>query len=190
MGKVIVNLTMSLDGYVAGPNVQMEEPMGEGGEALHDWMFDSEHPDPEADLFTNAGAVIIGGRTFDLGDSHWGENPPYHMPCFILYSEPRETITKEGGTTYTFVTDGIESALTQAQAAAGDKDIVIMGGANAAQQFINAGLVDELHIHLAHMLLGGGTRLFDTLTIKPTELEKISVGDASVVTHLKFRARE
>jgi len=150
-------------------------------------MFDSEHPDDEAELFENAGAVIIGGRTFDLGDEHWGDNPPYHVPCFILYSEPRKTITKQGGTTYTFVTDGVESTLDQARAVAGDKDIVIMGGANTAQQCINAGLVDELHIHLAHMLLGGGTRLFDQMTIKPTGLEKIVADSAPGVTHLKFR---
>jgi dihydrofolate reductase len=190
MSKVILNLTMSLDGYIAGPNVRPEEPMGDGGEELHNWMFNSENPDDEAELFKNAGAVIIGGRTFELGVEHWGEDPAFHAPCFVLSEHPRETITKQGGTSYTFVTDGVESALAQAHAVAGDKDIVIMGGANAAQQYINAGLVDELHIHLAHMLLGDGTRLFDQLTIQPTNLEKIAVADASGVTHLKLRIRK
>jgi len=191
MGKVIVNLTMSLDGFIAGPNVRPEEPMGDGGEQLHDWMFnsnaDGQVENTGAAVFDGTGAFIIGGRTFDLGVEHWGDDPEFHAPCFVLYEQPRETITKEGGTSYTFVTDGIESALNQAQAAAGDKDVTIMGGANAIQQYINAGLVDELNIHVADMLLGSGTRLFDNLTIKPTQLEKVSVDDGSGVTHLKLQ---
>lgn len=193
MSKVIVNLTMSLDGYIAGPNVRMEEPMGDGGEQLHNWMFsnnaDGQLENTGAEVFQGTGAFIIGGRTFDLGVEHWGEDPEFHAPCFVLYGEPRETITKQGGTSYTFVTDGIESALKQAQAAAGDQNVTIMGGANAIQQYINAGLVDELDIHISDMLLGGGTRLFDNLTIKPTQLEKIAADSAPGVTHLKFYVR-
>lgn len=191
MGKVIVNLTMSLDGYIAGPNVRPDEPMGDGGEQLHDWMFsgktDEQAENAGVELFAGTGAFIIGKWTFDLGVDNWGEDPAFHAPCFVLYDEPRETITKQGGTSYTFVTDGIESALKQAQAAAGDQDVTIMGGANAIQQYINAGLVDELDIHIADMLLGSGTRLFDNLTIKPTHLEKITADSTSGVTHLKYR---
>lgn len=182
---------MSLDGYIAGPNVRPDEPMGDGGEQLHDWMFsgktDTEAENAGVELFAGTGAFIIGKTTFDLGVDNWGDNPEFHAPCFVLYDQPRETITKQGGTSYTFVTDGIESALKQAQSAAGDQDVTIMGGANAIQQYINAGLVDELDIHLAHMLLGSGTRLFDNLTIEPTKLEKIAVNEESFVTHLKFQ---
>jgi dihydrofolate reductase len=191
MSKVIVDITMSLDGFIAGPNIRPAEPMGDDGERLHDWMFgdqsSSESEAIKAEFFDNIGAYIMGGLTFELGQEPWGENPPYHAPCFVLSHTPRETITKQGGTSYNFVNDGIESALQQARAAAGSKDVLVMGGANAIQQFLNAGLVDELHLHVAHLLLGNGTRLFDKLTIKATELEKISTTDTQGVTHLKFR---
>lgn len=194
MSKVILNMTMSLDGFIAGPNVRPEEPMGDGGEQLHDWMFKAGNTDenPEefqAEFFKDKGAYIIGGQTFELGFEPWGENPPYHAPCFVLSEEPRETIVMQGGTSYNFVTDGVESAIEQAKKAAGDKDVVVMGGANAAQQCLNASLLDELHIHVAHMLLGGGTRLFDKLTIQPTQLEEIAVANKPGVTHFKFRIR-
>ena len=187
MGKVILNLSMSLDGFIAGPNIRGEEPMGDSGEKLHDWMFQGSQPEGKPDLFENTGAFIMGERTFELGIENWGDEPAFHAPCFVLAKEPRQVITKKGGTSYITVTDGIASALKQARDAAGNKHITVMGGANAAQQYLNAGLLDELHIHLAHLLLGGGTKLFDNLTIKPTDLEKIAVTDAPGVTHLKFR---
>lgn len=192
MAKVILNITMSFDGLIAGANIRPEEPMGDGGERLHDWMFGNgnseDNPEEfQAEFFENTGAYIIGGRTFELGFEPWGENPPYHAPCFVLWDKPRETITMQGGTSYNFVSDGIKSALDQAKEAAGDKKIIIMGGANAAQQYLNARLVDELHIHVAHMLLGKGTRLFDKLTIQPTDLEEIAVVNRPGVTHFKFR---
>jgi dihydrofolate reductase len=190
MSKVILIISMSLDGFIAGPNIRTEEPMGDSGEKLHDWMFnDSAGNDPEkfrAD-FNDGGAYIIGERTFDLGVEPWGENPPFHASCFVLADKPRPTITKQGGTSYIFVTEGIESALKQARDAAGDKNIIVMGGAKVAQQYLNAGLLDELNIHLVHMLLGGGTRLFDNLTIQPTDLEEVAVADRPGVTHMKFR---
>lgn len=163
--------------------------MGDGGEKLHDWMFNGKNPD-EAELFKTAGAVIVGKRTLDLGVEHWGDDPAFHVPVFVLSAESRDTITKEGGTSYVFVTDGAESALTQAREIAGDQDIIVMGGANAAQQYINAGLIDELHIHLVDLLLGDGIKLFDNLTIKPTDLEKIAADGAPGVTHLKFQVNK
>jgi dihydrofolate reductase len=190
MSKVILIISMSLDGFIAGPNIRAEEPMGDNGEKLHDWMFKGKGSEVEAivaEFFQNTGAFIMGKRTLDLGIGPWGDNPPFHAPCFVLSEKPNATITKQGGTSYTFVTDGVETALKQAQNAAGSKDIVVMGGAEVVQQYVNAGLLDEMHLHLVHILLGGGTRLFDKLTIKPTNLEKISVVDTPGVTHLKFR---
>jgi dihydrofolate reductase len=190
MSKVIVIISISLDGFIAGPNIRPEEPMGDNGEKLHDWMFNGKSGEAEAavaDFFKNTGAFIMGKRTLDLGIGPWGENPAFHAPCFVLSEKPNKTITKQGGTSYTFVTDGIEAARRQAKEAAGIKDIVVMGGADAVQQYVNAGLIDEIHLHVVHILLGSGTRLFDNLTIKPTNLEKIVVVDSSGVTHLKFR---
>lgn len=194
MSKVIVKMSMSLDGFIAGPNIRPEEPMGDGGEKLHEWMFGADDSDEnlkdyKADFFETTGAYIMGERTFELGLKPWGENPPFHAPCFVLSRKPRETLTKDGGTSYVAVTEGIKDALARAKEAAGDKNVIVMGGANAAQQYLSAGLVDEIHIHLVHMLLGSGTRLFDALTIKPTALEKIALADADGVTHLKFRVR-
>jgi dihydrofolate reductase len=191
MSKVILNMSMSLDGFIAGPNIRSEEPMGDKGEKLHEWMFRGETGEEseefQVEFFKNTGAYIMGKRTLELGLEPWGENPAFHAPCFVLSHELRETIIKQGGTSYIFVTDGVESALKQAQEAAGKKDVVVMGGASAAQQYLNAGLLDEIYIHLVHVLLGGGTRLFDKLTIQPTDLEEIAVANRPGVTHLKFR---
>jgi dihydrofolate reductase len=134
-------MSMSLDGFVAGPNVSTEQPMGEGaGASVHDWMFsgksDAEADRFERDHFADTGAVIMGRTTFDLGVGPWGENPTFHAPCFVVSHAEHERITKEGGTSYTFVTGGVERALEEATAAAGDKDVVVMGGASIAQQFI------------------------------------------------------
>lgn len=195
MGKVILNMSMSLDGFIAGPNIRTGEPMGDGGEKLHEWMFNkgntNENPEEhQADFFKNTGAYIMGQRTFELGLEPWGENPPFHAPCFVLSDEPRETITKTGSTSYVFVTNGPDSTLEQAKDAAGSKDVIIMGGANAAQQYVNSGLLDEIRLHLVHTFLGNGTRLFDKLTIKQTDLEKLTLADAQGVTHFKFRIRK
>ncbi len=194
MSKVILNITVSLDGYIAGPNIRTEEPVGDEGERLHEWIFKDGHtvenPDGfHADFFNNIGAYIIGRRTFDLGLEPWGENPPFHAPCFVLSNEPRETITRQGGTSYTFATDSIRSVVKRAREAAGGQDVIVMGGANAAQRCLNAGLLDEIYLHIVPLLLGDGTRLFDKLTIKPTNLEKVAVADVPDVTHLRFRVR-
>jgi dihydrofolate reductase len=201
MGKVHVDITMSLDGYVAGPNDGPDLPLGEGGEELHEWVFGLESwrkahgleggtTGRDAEVLDEAirdnGAVVLGRRMFDNAHG-WGDNPPFHVPVFVLTHEAREPIAKEGGTTFTFVTDGIESALEQAKAAAGDRNVSIAGGANTIQQYVNAGLVDELQIHVAPLLLGGGIRLFDSLRADQIELETTRVIDSPEVTHIRFR---
>lgn len=201
MGKVVVDITTSLDGFVAGPNDGLELPLGEGGERLHQWVFDlaswrephglaggKTNRDSEVldEAFKAAGAIVIGRRMFDNAKG-WGEKPPFGMPVFVLTHEAREPEAKEGGTTFTFVNDGIESALEQARAAAGDKNVSIGGGANTIQQYLNAGLLDEIQIHIAPLLLGGGIRLFEHLDTGPAELEFTRVIESPEVTHLRFR---
>jgi dihydrofolate reductase len=201
MGKVVADITTSLDGFVAGANDGPELPLGEGGERLHEWVFDLaswREPHGLAGGKTNVdsevleealratGAVIVGRRMFDNAGG-WGENPPFHMPVFVLTHETRDTEEKEGGTTFTFVTDGIESALEQAKAAAQDRNVSVGGGANTIQQYVRAGLLDEIQIHVAPMLLGRGIRLFDDSDTGPIELERTRVIDSPAVTHLRFR---
>jgi dihydrofolate reductase len=137
--------------------------------------------------FAPTGAVVLGRRMFDEGEGAWGDNPPFRMPVFVLTHEDRDTLVKEGGTTFTFVTNGIESALEQAKAAAGDKNVNIAGGADTVQQFIRAGLLDELEIHLAPLLFGEGIRLFDKMGPEHIELENMRVVSSPKVTHLRFR---
>jgi dihydrofolate reductase len=207
-----VDITMSLDGYVAGPNATLEEPLGEGGEALHEWIYGlaswreshgleggvtgGADDDLLREALERSGATIMGRRMFSGGegpweddpkaDAWWGDEPPFHHPVFILTSHPREAEQKQGGTTFTFVTDGIESALAQAREAAGDKDVYVGGGANVVQQYLRAGLVDELQIHVAPLLLGGGVRLFADAE-SPTNLELDRVVDSPGATHLRYR---
>jgi dihydrofolate reductase len=209
MSKLILDISMSLDGYVAGPNQTLEEPLGAGGERLHEWVFNTkawrephgldggdENQDSEviAEHVGSIGATIMGRRMFSGGggpweddpnrDAWWGENPPFHHAVFVLTHHPRERVVKEGGTTFTFVTDGIESALEQARAAAGDKDVAIAGGARVAQEYLDAGLLDEMQIHVAPVLLGGGVRLFEN---EHAEIELDRVVESPVVTHLRYR---
>ncbi len=192
MGKVFVDLSISLDGCITGPNPRPGLGLGEGGQRLHDWMFPPSGSPTEKDRelieewFKKLGAVVMGKRSFAVGEEPWGENPPFHVPVFVLSHEVREKISKQGGTTYTFVTDGIESLLAQAKAAAGDKD-VCLHGASIAQQCLHAGLLDEIHLHLVPTLLGQGTRLFDHLGTKQIELERMGVIESESVTHLRFR---
>ncbi len=209
MGKVFVEVTTSLDGYVAGPNQTLEEPLGRGGEKLHEWLyglaaFRERHGEPGGEesadsalleeSWERTGAGVMGRRMFSGGsgpwetdpnaNGWWGDNPPFRVPVFVLTNHPRETAVMEGGTTFTFVTDGFRAALEQARAAAGDKDVSIAGGANAIQQFLEAGLVDELQIHIAPLLLGDGVRLFEGLP--PIELKRTRVIDSPAATHLSF----
>ena len=213
MARVTCNLSMSLDGYVAGPNQTLEEPLGHGGGTLHEWAvrlkaFRERHgmeggePGPDNDIVAEwqdaSGAVVMGRRMFSGGagpweddpnaDGWWGDDPPFRSPVFVLTHHARETVQKEGGTSYIFVTDGLESALDQARAAAGGKDVQIGGGASVVQQALNGGLLDELNIHLVPTLLGtGGVRLLEGL--QPGELELTRVIESPHVTHLRYRAK-
>lgn len=188
MNQVTANMSMSLDGFIAGPNVNVKNPMGDGGERLHEWMFppQGDYAQVAAEMFQEVGAVIMGRHMFNLGEAPWGKNPPFHMPVFVLTHAPREKIVKEGGTTFTFVTDGIASALKQAKAAAGDKEVMVAGGANAVQQYLARGLLDEIQIHLVPVLLGDGVRLFDHIGTARIELERTRVSESPEVTHLRF----
>lgn len=192
MGNVLLDISMSLDGYIAGPKDD-DTPARElvALDSLHDWMFrDKTEPEAalwQADYYRTTGAILMGRRVFDFGVGPWGDSPAFHAPCFVLSHAAQETIVRQGGTTYTFVTDGIESALEKARAAAGEKDIVVMGGANAAQQFLRARLLDELSLHLVPVVLGDGIRLFENIGGEHIELEQISVREAPGVTHLRYR---
>jgi dihydrofolate reductase len=215
MGKVTVDISVSLDGFVAGPNQTLEEPLGEGGERLHEWVFAlaswreshgraggevNEDSKVVEEALRDTGATIMGRRMFSGGegpwgedpnaDAWWGDEPPFHHPVFVLTHHPREPVEKEGGTTFTFVTEGIESALEQARAAAGGKNVAVAGGAQAVQQYLKAGLIDELQLHLAPVFLGGGVRLFEDHTgARPAELEYARVVHSPAVTHLRYRVR-
>jgi dihydrofolate reductase len=196
MGKVIADQSMSLDGFSAGPNVGVGNGMGDGGEQLHDWMFSEGdgaeinagvREDTPFNLLQRSGAVVVGRRMFDVGVEPWGENPPFHQPVFVLTHRARDPIVKEGGTTYTFVTGGIAAALARAKEAAGGKDVAVLGGADVIRQGLKGGILDELQLHLAHVLLGGGTRFFGDLDAASAAFERTRVIDGEGVTHIRFR---
>jgi dihydrofolate reductase len=193
MGKVVLEITMSLDGFVAGPNVDLDRPMGEGGNSLHRWLsVDETIPATRVDrevadeVFASAGAFIFGRRMFDVGIELWGEDGAFGKPCFVLTNRGHDQLIR-GTTTFNFVTDGVNSALQQAIAAAGDKDVCVMGGANIVQQFLNSELVEEMQIHIAPVLLGAGTRLFENLNIHQINLEATKIKESPFATHMKFR---
>ncbi|MGH9026184.1 MAG: dihydrofolate reductase family protein [Acidimicrobiia bacterium] len=184
-----MEISLSLDGYAAGPDVSPESPMGRGGERLHDWMFAGKSPAEyktfETNHFSSIGAVILGRRMADLGIGPWGEEPTFHAPCFVVTHRPAETIVKQGGTSYTFVTDGIQAALHRAQEAAGVQDVLVNGGANVARQFLNAGLLDEVHLHLVPVVMGAGTRLFDGVR-EDVDLMPREARNSLQATHLTY----
>jgi dihydrofolate reductase len=207
MGKVTVDISMSLDGFVAGPNPTREEPLGAGGEQLHEWMLGTKgwrephgleggETGPDSDMmeraFANVGAIVMGRRMFGgegpWGDEPWqgwwGDEPPFHLAVYVLTNHEREPLEKVG-TTFHFVTDGIDSAMAQAKSAAGGKDVSIAGGADVIQQYIRASAVDELQVHVAPYFLGGGTQLFEGLPARP--LEPIEVVASPAVTHIRYR---
>lgn len=176
MAKVFVDVGMSLDGFIAGPNGRPGNPLGDGGTRIHQWIYPlatfhermgstggKTGPDDAIlqAVFARAGAYVMGRRMFDEGEVGWPENAPFRAPVFVVTHQPREPWVRKGGTTFFFVTQGIESALEKANALAGDKDIRVSGGASLILQYISAGLVDELTIHLAPVLMGQGVRLFD-----------------------------
>ncbi|HEU5363267.1 MAG TPA: dihydrofolate reductase family protein [Gaiellaceae bacterium] len=209
MSKLKLNITMSLDGYVAGPDQSLQDPLGIGGEQLHAWLvplraFRESHgaeggevnastPFAE-DILAGAGATIMGRNMFgggpgawdDSWKGWWGDDPPYHHPVFVLTHHPRAPLELDGGTTFHFVTDGIESALEQARAAAGDKGVSLGGGASVAQQYLAAGLLDELVIALVPIFLGSGARLFDGLGGSAPKLQQVGSVCAPGVTHIRY----
>jgi dihydrofolate reductase len=214
MAKLILDISVSLDGFVAGPNRTLEQPLGEGGERLHEWALSlaawrEPHGLPGGETnadsavmeegLARAGATVMGRRMFSGGagpweddpnaDAWWGEDPPFHHPVFILTHHAREPVTKQGGTTFMFVTDGIESALEQARAAAGERDVAVAGGANAAQQYLRAGLLDEIGLHVVPVMLGDGVRLFEGhLASAPAALELTrAIESPTGVNHLRYR---
>jgi dihydrofolate reductase len=208
MSSVTCQISISLDGFVAGPNQSIEHPLGEGGMRLHDWVFGthawraqhgeeggerSVDSDVVEGLLAGIGAYIMGRKMFGGGDGAWeeswrgwwGENPPYHVPVYVLTHHAREPLAMEGGTTFHFVTDGIESALAQARAAAGDRDVSIAGGASAVRQYLAAGLLDELYLHVVPVVLGSGERLLEN--VGDPRLEPIEVIASPAVTHVRYR---
>ena len=198
-GRVISDITISADGYSAGLNQTEERPFGDdGGDGsggkLHAWMFDT--PDEnraEVDQMTTAKAFIMGRNMFGpvrggwdrVWNGWWGDDPPFHAPVFVLTHHARDPQPMDGGTTYYFVTAGIESALAQARAAAGDGDVAVHGGATTVNQYLAAGLIDELRLHIVPLTLGVGTRLFEG--VPPLKLEQVKVRAATSVTHVTYR---
>jgi dihydrofolate reductase len=207
-------ISMSLDGFVAGPSQNVENPLGIGGGRLHEWAFqlaefrallgleggevNESSPVVEQSL-AGIGATVMGRNMFgghpgpwhtdDPWNGWWGVNPPFHHPVFVLTHHARESLELEGGTTFIFVTDGIEAALERARQAAGSKDVSLGGGARAARQYLAAGLVDEMEINLVPTLLGRGERLFDGVGDNLHGLELVRTVAAPKVTHLKFAKR-
>jgi dihydrofolate reductase len=192
MGKVYCQISMSLDGFITGPNVRVGNGLGDDGERLHDWMFDTK-TDADARIvderYATTGAVVLGKGMFDVGFEPWGDPPPFRMPVFVVTHEAREPLPMQGGTTYTFVTDGIEVALELARAAASDKNVGIWGGANIIRQYLKAGLLDEMQIDIIPILLGDGIRLFEGLDSQGIELRKTSAIDTSGATHFRYQVR-
>jgi len=182
---VEVDISMSLDGFITGPD-EHAAGLGRGGEPLHDWFTQdpAAHQLLDEALFATAGAVVTSRKIYD-GMDGWGESGFYRMPVFVLTHRPHEPVVK-GETTFSFVTDGIESAIAQARAAAGAKKVHIMGGATIVQQALEASLVDSLHLHVAPLVLGAGTRLFDNLS-EPIRLERTEIVESQFATHLRFR---
>jgi dihydrofolate reductase len=211
MSKFRFNVTMSLDGFIAGSNQSVDNPLGVGGMRLHDWAFglaawrkphglEGGEVNPSTGVveehLANVGATVMGRNMFgghpgpwkdEPWNGWWGENPPYHTPVFVLTHHARSPLAMQGGTTFFFVSDGIESALDQAKKAAAGKDIVLGGGANVAQQYLRARLLDEMLISVVPIFLRSGERLFDHLGTADLGLEQIAAIEAPGVTHLRYR---
>ena len=214
MSKTFLDITMSLDGFITGPDPNPDEGLGRGGEALHEWAvelksFHERHgregqgeegqdSDILDEAFERTGSFVMGRNMFDpIGgpwgentqDGWWGDDPPFNGPVFIVTHHEREPL-QLGDTTFTFVTEGVESAVEQAHETAGGKDVSIAGGANVFQQALRAGLVDEFQIHIAPMLLGEGTRLFEEGAPPPVEFEITRVIESSApVTHVRYEVK-
>jgi dihydrofolate reductase len=212
MAKLRLQITMSLDGYAAGPSQDEENPLGVGGLELHQWLFPlkefqemhggQEGDEPNAssavvrERWVNIGATIMGRNMFgpirgDWPDESWrgwwGEDPPYHHPVFVLTHHLREPLEMQGGTTFHLITDGIESALAQAKDAARGQDVSLAGGASVVNQYLAAGLVDEIDLSIAPVILGAGERLFQGLATGSVKLTQSRAVDAPGVTHIKYQ---
>lgn len=202
MTKVKADISMSLDGFVTGPGDSVEQPLGEGGEQLHEWVvglaswrerhgYEGGERGTDADVleeaFAGVGAILMGRRMFDHGEGPWGDEPPFRMPVFVLTHEPRETLVKQGGTSFTFVTEGIERGLELAREAAGDADVSVAGGADVIRQLLVAGLLDEIQVHVVPLLMGGGVQLFEGLGPGEASFEQIRAIASPAVTHLLLR---
>jgi dihydrofolate reductase len=194
MTKVTCDSGVSLDGFSAGPDQSIDDPLGKGAERIHRWMFEEpEANKAERDAIVEAGAYIMGRHMFcpDRGEwdldwrGWWGEDPPYHAPVFVLGHREREPLEMQGGTTFYFVTDGIEAAMERAKEAAGDRTVSIAGGASTVQQYLRAGLIDELRLHIAPVILGSGERLLDG--VGDLKLEQLAVTSSELVTHITYR---
>ncbi len=208
VGIVTCQISISLDGFVAGPNQSLENPIGEGGMRLHDWVFatagwrrqhgeeggeDGSDSEVAAEVMQGVGAYVMGRKMFGGGSGPWdldwkgwwGDEPPYHAPVFVLTHQARKPLAMLGGTTFTFVTDGMASALEQARAAAGDRAVSIAGGASTIRQCLAAGSLDELYLHIVPILLGSGERLLED--VGDPKLEPIKVVASPAVTHVKYR---
>ncbi|KUF18767.1 dihydrofolate reductase family protein [Streptomyces silvensis] len=199
---VTADMAVSLDGYIAGTGVSVDNPGGDGAKPLFAWIHELaswrerqgmdggvENRDSELlrEWFDATGAVVMGRMMYDTGEEFWGANPPFRAPVFVLTHRPRPTLVKEGGTTFTFVADGIHSALEQAKAAAGSRNVDIAGGASTVRQYLGEGLIDELQLHVVPALLGDGLRLFEGPGTGPRALEPVRVVDTPLATHLKYR---
>lgn len=198
MGKVTAGVTMSIDGFIAGPNQRFDSPFGDIDEnILHRWMFDNadkpEHKAEMLDYLVDAGAFIMGSNMFVPKEKYddptwkgwWGDNPPYHAPVYVLTEKPRDPIQLEGGTTFNFVTDGIEAALQLAIEAAGARKVHIAGGANTINQYLAAGVIDEFWLHIAPTTIGGGARLFEG--VPNLKLEPAEVSSTKLATHIRYK---
>ncbi len=213
MAKLRFTITMSIDGYVAGPHQSLENPLGEDGMDLHEWAFATRNfqethgegggetglDDEQAAAWNvNVGATIMGRNMFGpvrggwgdgSWDGWWGDDPPYHTPVFVLTHHERERKQMQGGTTFHFVTTGIEDALERAMAAAGGQDVAIAGGADTAQRYLRAGLVDDMHVHVVPKILGAGSRLFENLDGGPSGFECVELVSSPVVAHYRYERK-
>jgi dihydrofolate reductase len=202
MSKVFISVGMALDGFLAGPNGGPKNPLGDGGVDIHKWAFrasaflerlgmeggesNSHDNDIVEHTFERAGAHIMGRRMFDEGENNWPEDAPFRAPVFVLTNHPRSAWERKGGTTFYFSGDSIQDALTKARRAAGNKDVRISGGASVIQHYLNAGLVDELCIQLAPVLLGKGVRLLDHIDKNKVNLEIVEAVNSQLITHLHY----
>jgi len=201
MGKVRAGITTSLDGFVTGPHDRLGAGLGDGGERLHYWVFGGpwtyaggargEPADVDKayleDAFSNGGAWLVGRTMYDVVDG-WGDDPGFGVPVFVVTHRPHETVVK-GDTTFEFVTEGLEAALDRARAAAGDMDVIVMGGADLLRQYLAAGVVDELVLTIAPVLLGSGKRLFDGIERTDIAFDRTGVIESPYATHLRYEVR-